>query len=194
MIGRRVLVRRYALALAELAAERNQLDAVEAALMEVARAVREDDGVRRLWLEGRGDAAQKVDRLRRALGGALHPLVSGFLGVVASKGREGMLLEMVEQFQAEADRLRQVVHVELECAAALSAQEQQMLAERLRERLGARGVRLSVRVNPELIGGFVVRAGDLRVDGSLSRQLSRLHEALRTAPLPASVSVDGRAG
>lgn len=195
MIGRRVLVRRYALALAELAAEEGKLDAVEAGLLKVAERLQQDPELRRLWLEGHGGAGRKVEAMRQALGDGVPPLVFGFLGVVARKGREGMLLEMIEQFQVEADRLRNVVRVEVETAVPLSAEEERMLSERLREYLQARGVRLSVRVNPELIGGLVVRAGDLRLDGSLSRQLSRLHEALRTAPLPlVSASMDGKAG
>lgn len=195
MIGRRVLVRRYALALAELAAEKGLLDAVEAGLSKVAEGVQQDPRLRRLWLEGHVSADRKVEAMRQTLGGIVPDLVFGFLGVVARKGREGMLLEMIEQFQVEADRLRNVVRVEVETAAPLTAEQEQMLMERLREYLQASGVRLSVRVNPELIGGLVVRAGDLRLDGSLSRQLSRLYESLRTAPLPlVSASMDGKAG
>lgn len=195
MIGRRVLVRRYALALAELAAEKGLLDAVEAGLLKVAEGVQRDAGLRRLWLEGHSSAERKVEAMRQALGDGVPSLVFGFLGVVARKGRESMLLEMIEQFQVEADRLRNVVRVEVESAVPLSAEQERMLGDRLREYLQASGVRLSVRVNPELIGGLVVRAGDLRLDGSLSRQLGRLGEALRTAPLPpASASMDGKAG
>ena len=195
MTARRALVRRYARALAELAAERGRLDEVEQALSRVAAAVQQDAALRRLWLEGHVSPERKVEAVRQALGDGVPDLVLGFLRVVASKGRESLLAAMAEQLQLEADRLRNVVRVEVETAAPLTEEQQERLAARLRDYLHASGVRLSVRINPDLIGGLVVRAGDLRLDGSLARQLGRLHERLRTAPIPPMpVSVDGKAG
>jgi len=193
--GRRILVRRYALALAELAAERGLLDEVQRGLSRVIERLREDASLRRLWLEGHVEAERKVGAIREALGEGVPEMVYGFLRVVAKKGRESFLWAMAEQVEVEADRLRNVVRVEVETAVPLTPDEEQMLSQRLQGLLGASGVRLSVRVNPDLIGGLVVRAGDLRLDGSLSRQLGRLRERLRTAPLPPmAVSADGKAG
>ncbi|WP_324669217.1 ATP synthase F1 subunit delta [Geochorda subterranea] len=195
MTGRRILVRRYALALAELASERGLLDEVERGLSRVARRLQEDAALRRLWLEGHVEAERKLTAIREALGDDVPEMVYGFLRVVAQKGREGLLSAMAEQVQVEADRLRDVVRVEVETAVPLTPDQEQMLSQRLRDFLGASGVRLSVRVNPDLIGGLVVRAGDLRLDGSLSRQLWRLRDRLRTAPMPPmAVSADGKAG
>lgn len=195
MTGRRILVRRYALALAELASERGLLDEVERGLSRVARRLQEDAALRRLWLEGHVEAERKVTAIREALGDDVPEMVYGFLRVVAQKGRVGLLSAMAEQVQVEADRLRDVVRVEVETAVPLTPDQEQMLSQRLRDFLGASGVRLSVRVNPDLIGGLVVRAGDLRLDGSLSRQLWRLRDRLRTAPMPPmAVSADGKAG
>lgn len=195
MTARRVLVRRYALALAELAAEKGRLDAVEQGLQRVVQAVLTDPSVRRTWYQARLSADKKVDSVRQAAGEGVEALVFQFLGVVARKGREELLPDMYEEFTLEADRIRQVVRVDVDTAAPLSEPDQEALRRMLQEMLHASGVRLSVRVNPELIGGLVVRAGDMKLDGSLSRQLARLHQQLRAAPLPqGAASMDGKAG
>lgn len=195
MTGRRSLARRYAVALAELAQEKGLLDDVERGLAQVRVRLEEDPALRECWYGVGLSPREKVSRLREALGSGVPALVYQFLGVVASKGREGLLGEMDEQFRREADRLRHVFNVDVEAAYPLSESDHAVLKESLAQVLKARGIRLSVRVNPELIGGLVVRAGDLRIDGSLIRQLGELRERLRSVPLDAAlVSFDGKAG
>lgn len=194
MIGQRGLARRYALALAELAQERGQLDEVEQGLRRVLAALEQSEELRQIWLGQRMSAAERVRALRERLGPQVADLVYNFLGVVASKGRQGLLGAMAEAFFVEADRMRQIERVEVLTAAPLTPEEQELLERELARYLGARAVRLSVKVHPELIGGLVVRAGDRHIDFSLARQLQQLHERLRTAPLEGLLSVDGKAG
>ena len=194
MTGPRSLARRYGLALAELARDRGELEQVEEGLRRVLEALQTSARVQQLWTQAGLTPAERVARLREELGAQVPDLVYRFLGVVASKGRQGLLPEMVEAFGVEADRLRQVERVEVETAAPLDAQAQAMLERQLARLLGARAVRLTIRVHPELIGGLVVRAGDRRIDFSLSRQLQELYQRLRWAPLNGSLSVDGKAG
>ncbi|WP_324716202.1 ATP synthase F1 subunit delta [Carboxydochorda subterranea] len=194
-MGRRVLVRRYALALAELAAERRRLDEVEQELARVMEAFRAQAEVRRAWYHVHLSPQAKVQALRRVLGDQVSPLVYHFLGLVARKGRETLLPQIFDQFLQEADRIRGVVRVEVESATPLDPQEEESLKAHLARFLGARGVRLSKRVDPNLIGGLAVRAGDVRIDGTLSRQLARLHQTLRSVPIrPSPASLDGKAG
>lgn len=194
MSDRRVLVRRYALALAELAAQREALQAVEDGLRQVVQAIRDRADVRQTWDHVHLPPLAKLKRLREAVGEGPGDLVYRFLGVMANKGRESLLPDVLEQYVVEADRLRGVVRVDVESAAELSAEEEERLQRQLAALLKARAVRLSKRVDPQLIGGLRVRAGDVRIDGTLLRQLSRLHERLRAVPIPVRGSLDGRAG
>ena len=194
MTRQRSLARRYALALAELARERGQLDEVEQALGRVSRELESSEPLREAWMGTGLTPSERVQRLRQHFGDGVPDLVYSFLGVVASKGRQTLLSAILEAFSEEADRMRQIERVEVETAAPLGPQEQAMLQEQLAKLLGARAVRLSIRINPELIGGLVVRAGDRRIDFSLSRQLQELYHRLRVAPLDGTLSVDGKAG
>ena len=73
-----------------------------------------------------------------------------------------------------------VLEAEVEAAAELDAATRQRLEEELARTLGARRVRLAVRVRPELLGGLVVKVGDRRLDASLRRRLLQLHRQLAT--------------
>lgn len=196
MSRRRGLARRYAQALAELASEQERLGEVEQGLQRVFQALETLPDVRRIWWHVRWSPHEKVSRLKEALGEkpAVDPLVYRFLGVVAAKGRESLLADMVQEYVYVADRLRGTLGVEVQSSTDLDEAARTALATQLARRLGVRSVRLSVRINPDLVGGLVVRAGDLRLDGSLVTQLNRLHAALRSVPLSWSASGDGKAG
>jgi F-type H+-transporting ATPase subunit delta len=75
---------------------------------------------------------------------------------------------------AEAEN---VADVEIVSAAALDEAQQSRLAAAMRKRL-QRDVRLTCRIDPALIGGAVVRSGDLLIDGSLKGKLERLQTEL----------------
>ena len=84
------------------------------------------------------------------------------------------IAEQYEHLRAEAE---QTVQAELESALPVSDTQQQRIAEALSQRMGRR-VELTVRTNEELLGGAVVRAGDLVIDGSIRARLEKLATAI----------------
>jgi F-type H+-transporting ATPase subunit delta len=110
-------------------------------------------------------------------GDALDVHGKAFLAVLSENGRLDFLPEIAARFEelkAEADN---VADAEVVSAAALDDQQKERLAEALRRRL-RRDVRLHCSVDPALIGGAVVRSGDLLIDGSLKGRLERLQTEL----------------
>jgi F-type H+-transporting ATPase subunit delta len=73
--------------------------------------------------------------------------------------------------------IENVVDVEVIAAREIAPPQQKRLAEALKRRLG-REVRMHTRIDESLIGGAIVRAGDLVIDGSLKGRLARLGSAL----------------
>jgi F-type H+-transporting ATPase subunit delta len=69
------------------------------------------------------------------------------------------------------------VRAELESALPISEQERQRISEALKKRLG-RDVELVCKINEKLIGGAVIRAGDLVIDGSARARLEKLAAAI----------------
>ena len=100
-----------------------------------------------------------------------------FLGLLADAGRLPLLAEIAglfEQLRAEAQR---VVRATVTSAAALSADEVEQLRGALKRRFG-REVEVETDVDASLIGGAVIDAGDVVIDGSVKGKLARLEAAL----------------
>ena len=99
------------------------------------------------------------------------------LGLLTENGRLDFLPEIAAQFKALEAEDQNVADVEIVSATTLGDEQKARLAAALRTRL-RREVRLQCSVNPELIGGAVVRSGDLLIDGSMKGKLERLETEL----------------
>ncbi len=98
---------------------------------------------------------------------------ANFVRTLAANGRLAYLPEIAAQFEVLKDADEGVADVTVTSAAPLDEALQQKLSQALEKRL-RRKVRLHVELDPHLIGGAIVRAGDLVIDGSLSTRLERI--------------------
>ncbi len=117
----------------------------------------------------------QIEILDKAFGGKMAKELLNFLKVVAEHGR----FECIRAMNRTARRLynegRGRVSVEVRTAEALDASTLESIGSKLAERLG-REVEVTAVVNPDLIGGMVVRVGDTVFDASLLNQLDRLRQ------------------
>jgi len=96
-----------------------------------------------------------------------------FIHTLAEARRLGVLPEISRLFIAMKDDAERLIDVQVTSAIALDEQQKARLAASLEKRLHRR-VRLQCAVDPALIGGAVLRAGDLVIDGSLRSQVDRM--------------------
>jgi F-type H+-transporting ATPase subunit delta len=109
-------------------------------------------------------------------GAALGEHGRNFVQTLAESHRLNCLPEIAALFDGYKDEAEGVADVTITSAAPLDATQQQKLAAALSRRLG-REVRLQCVIEPDLIGGAVVRSGDLVIDGSVRGRLERIaHE------------------
>ena len=101
-----------------------------------------------------------------------------FLRALAENRRLALLPEIAAQFEKLRAETENVVDVEVIAAREIAAPQEKRLAAALKKRLG-REVRMHTRIDQSLLGGAIVRAGDLVIDGSLKGRLERLGSALR---------------
>lgn len=109
--------------------------------------------------------------------GDLDPNFRQFLALLAENGRLRLLPEihaLFEQLKAEQEG---VLRVSVRSATALDDAETQRIVEALKRRFG-REVEVRREVDPELLGGAVIDAGNVVIDGSLRSKLARLEAAL----------------
>lgn len=85
------------------------------------------------------------------------------------------ILQMFEQLKADYDK---EVDVDVTSATELSAEQQTEISKSLEQRL-SRKVKLNCNVDSALIAGFVIKAGDTVIDGSIKSKLNRLADSLQ---------------
>ena len=120
---------------------------------------------------------QLVELLSAVSGNAAAGAGHNFLLALAENRRLALLPEIAAQFEALRAETENVVDVEVIAAREIAAPQKKRLTEALTRRLG-REVRMHTRIDESLIGGAIVRAGDLVIDGSLKGRLARLDSAL----------------
>jgi len=119
--------------------------------------------------------AQAVGKNSVFAGGSDHG--TNFLKLLLENGRVVALPEISAQFEALKADVENSVDAVVTAAAPLSAAQEKEIAAALRERLG-RDVKISMEIDENLIGGAVIRAGDVVIDGSLRARLESLAIAL----------------
>lgn len=102
---------------------------------------------------------------------------TNFLKLLLEYGRVAVLPEIAEHFEALKADIENTVDVTVTSAAKLSAEQQSAISRALAERLG-RSIRLETEIDETLIGGAVIKAGDIVIDGSLRARLEGLSNAL----------------
>lgn len=100
-----------------------------------------------------------------------------FLKLLLEYDRIGVLPEIAEHFDRLKSDVENTVDVTVTSAVPLRAEQQAAVTAALQKRLG-RKVNLSTEIDEDLIGGAVIRAGDVVIDGSLRTRLEGLAHAL----------------
>jgi F-type H+-transporting ATPase subunit delta len=176
MAEKSTVARPYALAAFELAKEKDEL-AKWSEMLQFAALVASDDTMQQYI----GNPHVSRDALGKLFLGIcaeqLTDVGKNFIKVLIDNRRLDVLPQIAtlyEQHRAEAER---TIEAEVISAFPLSEAQQSLLADKLKQRLG-RSVNLIAKVDPNLLGGAIVRAGDLVIDGSVNGQIDKLAHTL----------------
>jgi len=102
---------------------------------------------------------------------------TNFFKLLLENGRVVVLPEIADHFEALKAKVENSVDAVITSAAALSAEQETAIAKALKEKLG-RDVRVTTEIDENLIGGAVIRAGDVVIDGSIRARLEGLANSL----------------
>lgn len=174
------IARPYAQAVFKLAHERQAL-AAWSDMLELAAHVAADPDMRKLFDNPRITPDQLgalfVDILTGAGDGRLDDDGRNLIRLLAERRRLAVLPEIFGLFQQLKHDAEGAIKAQLITAFPATDAQQQAIAEALKKRFG-REVQLEFIIDPTLMGGAVVRAGDLVIDGSVRGKLTRLGTAL----------------
>jgi len=170
------LARPYAKAAFELAQGDSNLAGWDAMLAAVS--VVTDDAGMASWLQSpHSTAGQAVEIIIEAMGGEVDPRFQGYLGVLADNDRLLLCGEISRMFQ----KLRQSAEKRLEVRVVSATPLEASQAERMQSALAKRfdcEIILNNDVDPKVLGGAIIYAGDQVIDGSLVGCLKRLEASL----------------
>lgn len=164
--------RPYALAVFKLARERGQLDTWSEMLGFLASAVT-DPQMKALIANPKLERGRLAEIVLEVGGGRFTDEAQNLVRVLAANRRLDLAPEMARVFEAEKAGAERRQRVEVTSAYAVNAKFKQALADAMERRLGC-AVELEVETDRALIGGVVIRAGDLVIDASLRGRIRQL--------------------
>lgn len=172
---------RYASALFDLARDDNQIDAVERGVATLRAVLAESEDLRRLVKSPVFSAAEQERALAAVMERAgVTGLVANFMRLAARNRRLFAAPDMLKAFEELLAAHRGEVIATVTSAEPLSDSQKDALRQALQEKSGGT-VKLETRVDPELIGGLVVRLGSQMIDTSVRTRLMGLRNAMKEA-------------
>jgi len=172
MAERTTTARPYAKAIFALSRQGNRLADTSAGLVRAAETV-SDPRVRALLGSPHVSAAQLSELVNGVVGDKLDENGRNFVTLLAQNRRLGFLPEISALFEQMKSGVENAVDVDVTSATALTPDQEGRYAAALQKKLG-RTVRLHTKVDGSLLGGAVLKAGDLVIDGSIKGRLERL--------------------
>lgn len=170
---------RYAAALFELAKEERQLPQVEAELKAFQGMLDQSVDLRRLVRSPVISAEDQTKALGAILGRAgVSPLTANFFKLIARNRRLFAAADMIRDFRALMARERGEVSADVASAHPLTSEQLNALKDALRVQIG-KDVQVNTRVDPNLLGGLVVKVGSRMIDSSLRTKLDNLKVAMK---------------
>ncbi len=170
------IARPYALAAFDEAQRLAALPAWSTMLQSLSDAI-QDEQVRALIANPRVPKVQ-MENLMLAFGGTKLSAAQGnFIRILLENHRLILLPEIAAIFEMMRAETEKIVDVVVTSAFDLSESQKQKITTALKMRI-QREIRLDCKVDPELLGGVVIRAGDRVIDGSARTRLSELASAL----------------
>ena len=172
------LARPYAKAAFNYALAQNDLQGWSTSLGVLA-AVCADDKIKAALTSPALTAEQQLATLAEVCGSDLGEKAKNFVALLAENKRLLLLPVIAEQFEILKNKQEQLSQVNITSAFALADDTQSNLAKALEKKLNC-SVEVSTSVDDKLIGGAVIRAGDLVIDSSVRGRLSKLTESVNS--------------
>lgn len=168
--------RPYARAVFELASEKGDLDAWSKTLAFMG-AVASNDDVRAILDNPKLTRAGKADAFNDICGDELNDEAKNLSRLLAEFDRLSILPEITTIFESLKDEAEGNIEATITSTQELSDDEIGRVTDALKSRLG-RDVKVTTKIDESILGGMIIRAGDMVIDGSIQGRLQKMTHAL----------------
>jgi F-type H+-transporting ATPase subunit delta len=169
----------YARSLFEVAREQDKLDAVREQLGEFSDALSENRDLQVFFFSPYFSTAEKEEGLDRVVSGA-DPVILNFLELLIEKHRMPALMRIRANYEALWEEENKLLPVHITSAVELDGSIVKQLGDRISEQTD-RKVEVSADVDPDILGGIVVRVGNSVLDASVRNRLEQLRRQVAGA-------------
>jgi F-type H+-transporting ATPase subunit delta len=169
----------YARSLFEVAQEHNKLDAVRDQLGEFADALDSNQEMQVFFFSPYFSTPEKVEGLDKVVTGA-DPIVKNFLTLLIEKSRMPAVFRVRRVFDELWQRENKLLPVEITSAIELDKKTVKQIGDRIGEETGQK-IELSEHVDPDILGGLIVRVGNSIIDASIRARLDQLRKQVAKA-------------
>lgn len=169
---------RYAKSLIDLAIEQNILDSIKGDMVLFDTVVDKNSELEAILKNPIIPLDKKSGILDDVFGDKVNQLTKIFFSTVVRKGRSSILYATAKQFIAQYNQIKGILTADISTAVALDAQTKQTIINLVKEETKANEVIVREFVNPDLIGGFILKVGDKQVDASIATKLNKMKKAL----------------
>jgi len=173
------LARVYARSLFEVALEQGKVDLLREQLGQLADALDDNRQLAVFFFSPYFATTEKQEALGRVLEGADQSFLN-FLSLLIENHRMPVLFRIRQQYERLWEEENRMLPVEITSAVALDEQTTEELGRTIGERAGRR-VTLSSRVDPDILGGIIVRVGNSILDASIRNRLEQLRRHVAQA-------------
>jgi F-type H+-transporting ATPase subunit delta len=172
---------RYAKPLLELAQERGVLEEVHADMQLLTRTINEHRDLKLAMKNPIIKNDKKLTILNKVFGSRINPMTAKIFQIISQKNRENILEDIAREFEHQYNQLKGIQVAHVTTAIPLSTQLRSEFGKVLADQTG-KTVDLKEHLDPNLIGGYVLRVGDRQLDDSVRNSLRRLRNQFKENP------------
>lgn len=165
---------RYVKSLLDLAVERNVLEDVHNDMVLFAETATKSRPLALLLQNPVIKHDQKLAVLKKAFGGKVHSLTMAFFEIITKKNREPILLAVAREFHNAYNEYKGIGRATVETATPLDDNARKSIEALVKAYSEKKQIELVETIDPELIGGFILKVGDRQVDASIKNKLKAL--------------------
>lgn len=103
-----------------------------------------------------------------------QPMTSSFFEIISRKNREEILVDVAKEFEVQYNIHKSIQVAEVTTTSAITDEQRAVFVDAVKQISGLTDVQLVEKINPDLIGGFVLKVNDRQLDESLSSKLRDL--------------------
>jgi F-type H+-transporting ATPase subunit delta len=164
---------RYAKSLIDLAEEQNLLEAFRTDMVLFVQTLKENSTLTAVLRNPIVSPSKKTAILNAVFSGKMQPATLGFMKIMVDKMRSEILYETGKEFIEQYNQKKHIVKASVVSAVPLSENNRDEVIKLVKGAAGD-GVILEEKVDPKLIGGFILTVGDRQFDTSISSTLIKL--------------------